>query len=155
MKTTLRVVLLLVVGFVAVVLVRTWTFASLQPQVAAVEPVVLDDAGALERFAKSLTFRTVTLQDGTEDRGEFLKLHAFLRASFPAVHESLQVEPVNELSRLYTWTGTEPQLDPIVLMGHLDVVAVSPGSEADWSPRFLDSGLRRNDGCVPESRVRN
>jgi carboxypeptidase PM20D1 len=40
---------------------------------------------------------------------------------------------VADYSLLYTWRGTNPALDPILLTGHYDVVPVIPGSEGDWS----------------------
>jgi carboxypeptidase PM20D1 len=49
------------------------------------------------------------------------------------VHESLTREVVGDLSLLYTWEGTEPDLDPVVFMGHMDVVPVIPGTEEDWT----------------------
>ena len=36
------------------------------------------------------------------------------------------------LSLLYTWRGSDTTLAPVVLMGHLDVVPVIPGTEAQW-----------------------
>ena len=44
MKKALRVLLLLLVAFVGLLLIRTWTFPSLQPDVSETEPVVLDEA---------------------------------------------------------------------------------------------------------------
>jgi carboxypeptidase PM20D1 len=35
-------------------------------------------------------------------------------------------------SLLYTWLGSEPSLNPIMLVGHLDVVPVENGTEAAW-----------------------
>ena len=34
---------------------------------------------------------------------------------------------------LYTWPGSNPKLQPMLLMAHQDVVAVAPGTEKDWS----------------------
>src|SRR5690349_19775670 len=41
--------------------------------------------------------------------------------------------PVGGLSLVYTWTGSEPTLSPIVLMGHLDVVPVPEANRAKWT----------------------
>ncbi len=40
---------------------------------------------------------------------------------------------VGGASLLYTWLGRDPSLAPLVLMGHLDVVPVDPGSESEWT----------------------
>ena len=40
-------------------------------------------------------------------------------------------------SLLYTWTGSNPAFDPILLMAHQDVVPVNAGTEGDWdAPPF-------------------
>jgi carboxypeptidase PM20D1 len=39
---------------------------------------------------------------------------------------------VNKYSLLYTWQGSTPQEKPVLLLGHLDVVPVIPGTEGDW-----------------------
>jgi len=49
------------------------------------------------------------------------------------VHEHLERETVAEWSLLYTWRGTSPELDPVVLMGHLDVVPVEGATREDWT----------------------
>jgi carboxypeptidase PM20D1 len=51
---------------------------------------------------------------------------------FSRTHAELQRETVGVHSLLYTWPGSDPSLDPILLMGHMDVVPVEPGTEASW-----------------------
>ncbi len=67
------------------------------------------------------------------DAQAFDDLHGELGARFPRIHAALQREVVNRHSLLYTWPGSDPSLDPVVLMGHLDVVPVEPGTEGDWT----------------------
>ena len=45
--------------------------------------------------------------------------------SFPTVHAVLRRDVVGDASLLYEWTGSDPTLDPVVLIAHLDVVPVS------------------------------
>jgi carboxypeptidase PM20D1 len=59
-------------------------------------------------------------------------LHAYLQAAFPRVHSQLRRETVGTHSLLYTWSGSQPSLDPIALIGHLDVVPVEPGTRDKW-----------------------
>jgi carboxypeptidase PM20D1 len=81
-----------------------------------------------------LTFETVSYQDPSQtDSSQFRALHAYFEQTFPLVHEHLSHETVNELSLLYTWEGSDPDLDPVLLMGHMDVVPVIPGTEHDWT----------------------
>ena len=145
-KTIVRSLAALLVVLVGIVVVRTLTFPSRQVGAVEIEVLPLDEEALLARFARSITFRTVTSQTGVEDEAAFRALHAFLRASFPLTHGTLELETVGELSLLYTWSGSEPALDPIVLMGHMDVVPVSPGTEGNWTHPPYDGVIA--DGFV-------
>ena len=97
--------------------------------------VSVDSAGAIARFAGAVRFPTVSYEEGTQttDSAAFRALHEHLRTSFPLVHAQLTRETVAGLSLLYTWPGTDTALAPVILMGHLDVVPVIPGTEAKWT----------------------
>ncbi len=110
--------------------------------------VAVDSADAIDRLAKAVTFATVSYEEGTQapDSAAFRALHEHLRTSFPLVHGVMTREVVAGLALLYTWSGSDPALAPVVLMGHLDVVPVIPGTEAAWTqPPF---GGRVADGYV-------
>ncbi len=91
----------------------------------------LDDA--LARLSRSLAFQTVS-RPGTEqaDHGEFERFHAFLEQEFPAVHRHLQRQKIGVSSLLYRWSGSRPDLRPIVLLAHQDVVAVDEATREQW-----------------------
>ena len=77
--------------------------------------------------------RTVSGYDDPDlNADQFRALHAHLQARYPRVHAALQREVVGGLSLLYTWKGSEPQLQPMLLMAHQDVVPIAPGTEGDW-----------------------
>ena len=65
--------------------------------------------------------------------GQFEQLHALLQARYPKAHAVMQREVVGGASLLYTWQGSDPSLQPILLMAHQDVVPIAPGTEADWA----------------------
>ena len=48
------------------------------------------------------------------------------------MHAQLRRETVGTHSLLYTWQGSDSSLNPILLIGHLDVVPVEPGTEEKW-----------------------
>lgn len=102
---------------------------------------------ATERLAEAVRFRTISYQDlGLIDYGEFERFHTFLRASFPRVFASLEVETVNEHSLLLHWRGADQTLEPILFTAHMDVVPIEPGTEQDWPhPPFA--------GAVSEGRI--
>lgn len=97
-------------------------------------PVVLDTTAAAERLAGAVKFPTVSLRSGGPiDTAAFRGLHQYLVASFPLAHAALAREVVAGLSLLYTWSGTDTTLPPLVLMGHLDVVPVPEPNLPSWT----------------------
>src|ERR1035437_9572051 len=134
MKRFLLVLVVLVVILAAVLVYNT--SRAVTGVTVAVKPVTvtIDSAGAIARFAKALTFPTISWDPGTHplDSAAFRGLQAHLAESFPLVHKTLKHEVVNHLSLLYTWPGSNPSLAPVVLMGHQDVVPVIPGTETLW-----------------------
>ena len=121
--------LVLVAG---VMLVRTLRYRSDGVEVRAV-PEVAVRQGAAERLAGAVRIPTISHEDSAAfDADAFQRLHAFLETEFPRVHSQLRREIVGTHSLLYTWPGRNPSLEPILLMGHLDVVPVEAGTEDRW-----------------------
>jgi carboxypeptidase PM20D1 len=120
-------------GLLLIVIGRTLLIDSRQVpgQADATVPEVRPDAH--QRLAQSLTYRTITKRNQAAlDSNAYRTLYAYLARAFPAVHERLDTTHVHDLSRLYTWTGRDTTLAPIVLMAHTDVVPVEAGSQSDW-----------------------
>lgn len=129
MKKVLFASLLILVSFA---LTRTVRYRSVDARVAPAAQVAVP-RGAAERLAASLRMATLSNENPAAFDGEaFRALHAHLRQAFPRVHSTLKVETVAQHSLLLSWPGSDPSLDPILLMGHLDVVPVEPGTEAEW-----------------------
>ncbi len=103
------------------------------PDPAPVTLPPLDEAAAAQHLAGALAIETVSLPSGGTPAA-FDALHEYLAQSFPRTHgaAAIDVEAVGR-SWLYTWTGSDPLLPPILLVAHLDVVPVEPGTEADWT----------------------
>lgn len=135
MKKLIGLVLLLLLVILATTLVvRTLGFSSRQGPPQEPVDVAVDERAAAERLAGALTYRTISHQDPTLlDTAAFLELHRYLERSYPLVHSGLQRETVADLSLLYTWMGRDRSADPVVLMGHMDVVPVDTATLADWS----------------------
>lgn len=134
MRKTLALLGLALLALIAVVLVRTATLKSRQIQAEPVKDLAIDAGAAAGRLAGALRFPTISHEDGDRVEAEaFLGLHAYLEQSFPKAHAALAREPVAAYSLLYTWLGSDPGLPPILLMSHLDVVPIEPGTEKDWT----------------------
>lgn len=131
-----------IVGFVAIV--RTVQLES--RQVAPRDSVSVSIArDAPQRLAQAVQYRTVTKRDPAAlDSTAYRSLYRYLKEAFPNVHRTLDVTRVHDLSRLYTWPGSDPERAPLVLMAHVDVVPVEPGTRSEWAhPPF--SGAVEDD----------
>ncbi|BBM87560.1 M20 family peptidase [Candidatus Uabimicrobium amorphum] len=124
---TLLLVLLLIT---TLFFINFMQFSSQQVDVD-VEEVAMNER-SIDILSQSVRFKTISYEDRSKiDIGEFEKFHAFIEKSFPKVHKHLQREKVNH-SLLYTWKGSDPSLDPYLLMGHMDVVPIEKGTEKNW-----------------------
>jgi carboxypeptidase PM20D1 len=125
---------LLLLALAAVVAVRTIRFKPLSSDTGATAPLVSKNDSALaEHLAGAIRIRTVSYQDSTPRRAALAELHAYLARVFPLTHSTLEREVVGDGSLLFKWAGTDATLEPIVMMAHLDVVPVEPGSERAWT----------------------
>ena len=107
-----------------------------------------EEAVNLDRYADHLTqairFPTISNSDPEKtDWTVFERFHAYLDEAFPLIAEKLEKETIGRANLMYRWKGKKPDLDPIALLGHQDVVPVTPGTEEDWTHPAFD-GV--NDG---------
>lgn len=141
MKRLGAILLLFGLGVAVVLGVRT---AQNRPAQPVAEIVPRPDANeAATRLAELIRYRTVS--DASEyDASEFEGLVGFLRRAYPRVHENLTVERVGRHGLLYTWTGTNPELRPVLFAAHTDVV---PASNAEqWTHPPFEGAIA--DGYV-------
>jgi carboxypeptidase PM20D1 len=127
----LHVILALLGITTAFVVVRTILFQRSQRAVEKIEGIPVEDWQVAQHLAAAVRCRTVPLDGaGTPDPEAFRQLHRMLEETYPLVHRELKREVVNGYSLLYTWPGSQPDLEPVMLMAHQDVVSAEP---ADWS----------------------
>jgi carboxypeptidase PM20D1 len=125
--------LAVVVLLASVLLVRTFRFSSRQLTVPAAERLPHDEQAAAERLAAAVRLATVSQQERSNiDHAPFVELHTLIAESFPKTHQALSRETVSKYSLLYIWQGSDPSLEPLLLMAHLDVVPIAAGTEDEW-----------------------
>lgn len=100
----------------------------------------LDYDGACERLAAALSCKTVYLGEEETDWGEFERLQALIRDSFPHVAAEGTFELVGH-SVLICVPGAEPGLEAVQLIAHQDVVPVVPGTEDAWEHGAFEGHL--------------
>lgn len=96
----------------------------------------LDAAGyragddAVERFQELLRIPTVSRENPADvDRKAFKRWVPTLRRLYPKFFSACKLQMIDEFGILLRWPGENPDLDPIVMMAHQDVV---PVEGQDW-----------------------
>lgn len=134
MKNIVAAGLCLLILFISVLLINTWRFTHNAPSVPPVKIAPVDDRGPVERLAKAIQIKTLSFEDQTlMDKDAFLSFHRFLEEVFPNLHKTLAKDIIQDYSLLYKWEGTNPDLKPMALLAHFDVVPVEPGTESSWT----------------------
>ena len=147
MKKILLGLLTLLVLLVVVMTVKTVWHPSRQTKAPRAELARVDPEAVAQRLAKAIRFRTISHESPDKfDRRAFTGFRAYLEESFPLVHSDLGREVINDFSLLYTWPGKKPELAPLLLIAHMDVVPVEKGTESQWrQPPF---GGHIKDGFI-------
>ncbi|MEM8617737.1 MAG: M20 family peptidase, partial [Pseudomonadota bacterium] len=144
---------LALVLLIGMILFRTVTYGGTP---AGVQQVTLPDVPpvdadrAARRLGEAIQFKTITRNAGDPlpgDEGPWLDLQAWMAQTYPTIHAAAPPETLpGGYTLLFTWQGSNPDLQPVLLMAHQDVVPVAEGTEGDWdAPPF--SGTIR-DGYV-------
>lgn len=133
MKRLLALIVLALVAVLGVAFVRALSLKSKQHQVAAAPNAPVDTVAVISRLQGALRIQTVSHQDSAQDdSAAFAEMLSYLERTFPKTHATLTREMVGDRGVLYTWSGVNTALAPLVLMGHLDVVPVEVGTESNW-----------------------
>lgn len=130
MKIALRIIGLLVLALGVVLLVRTFSLKSKQILPQEIELKKLRSAAipALQEAIRTPTISTVKLVD----TAAFVQLDSLIDTSFVLLDSLLESATINQYSSIYHWRGTNPELKPILLLAHKDVVSVDPEQKSKW-----------------------
>src|ERR1700693_2373182 len=89
-------------AIIAVLCINVLRLGSRQIMVAPIVPPPVEELRAAEHLSSAVRFQTISRDLAPDvDRGEFLRLHAFLNEAFPHVHAILTREVVNGYTLLY------------------------------------------------------
>lgn len=93
----------------------------------------LDEDALCARLGAELAIPTVDGPSPQEtDWSQFDRLEAYFRECFPRLFSAATVEHVDH-SLMISVPGKDSSLRPALYLGHMDVVPVVPGTEADWT----------------------
>lgn len=140
-------IVIVIVVLIGVLAFNTFTNTADTPTVEVIEMSPVDAEAVSTRLSEAVRIRTISTDRGDPAASaEFARLHLLITSSFPLVHENLKREVVGGHSLLYTWEGSDPILPPALLMGHMDVVPVEPGTDADWEEDAFSGAIK--DGKI-------
>ena len=111
----------------------------------------LDIQAVAGRLAGAIRIPTVSYVQEC-DRSQWLAFHRYLEEQYPLLHQRLSREVIGEYGLLFHWEGTERNLDPMLLMAHMDVVPAASGTLDQWIyPPFsgtIADGYVWGRGCL-------
>ena len=132
----MRLILFLLLGLAAlsaVLAVNTMQLPTLPPERPCIDTAAFDERAAAGRLAEALRIATVSAAGGQPaDPATFAAFAALLERQFPNAHRVMRRERIADGSLLYTWTGQDSTRQPVLLLAHMDVVPVEPGTESRW-----------------------
>jgi carboxypeptidase PM20D1 len=102
---------------------------------AAAPPIAVDANVVARHLSEAVRFQTVSYGDGIKEMEKSKALNdmrLWMEQTYPYFHQAAGPEQFGD-SLLFTWIGKNPNLAPVLLMAHLDVVPVVPGTEKDWT----------------------
>ena len=138
MGNIIKGVLAILVLLVGVILFRTFTFGGDVTDYSQTDlptPPAIDVDRAAENLGAAIRIRTITTRRGDPQEGRegpWIEFKAFLEAIYPDLLSQTRVETVAGFTLIYTWEGSDPSLNPIILMAHQDVVPINMGTVEDW-----------------------
>lgn len=133
-KKILLVLLGALLALVAFIMVNTFQVGDTQVEPVANPQVTWDEDAMLRRFSEAIQYQTISGDSrAIRDTTAFSEFLRFLRVSFPRVHNTMQDTLFNSYTPLYFWEGSDPSLDPVLLMGHYDVVPVDSSDIDGWT----------------------
>ena len=92
--------------------------------------MILQKEKAVSRFQEILRVETISRKDDSTNWAEFDRFLPTLKEQFPQVFEKLECTVINKYGIVLRWKGKNPDLQPVILMAHHDVV---PVEGQDWS----------------------
>jgi carboxypeptidase PM20D1 len=134
MNRVLLGVVAVVVLLAGVVLVRTMMIAAPPSLAQEAAPISVNSMAVAKHLAAAVRFQTVSYGGGArvaEKNAQLEAMRSWMEQTYPAFHHAAVRDIVGH-SLLFTWKGKNPNAPPVLLMAHMDVVPVVPGTERDW-----------------------
>jgi carboxypeptidase PM20D1 len=126
-------VFFILVVIAVILLARTAVFPLDTQEVEPIELPEVDGESVAQRLGLAIQLKTFSSANLEEiDPTPFRGLLNLLHTLYPMIDERLEKETFNEFGLLYTWKGSNPSLEPVCFMAHLDVVPADESEDSGW-----------------------
>mgnify|MGYP000949843614 FL=1 len=138
-SSILVIILALVLFLGAFILIKTMLFTrksstAIIPFEYGIPRFKQDPQTLAEHLSSVIQIETISHEDPKKDKKENLKkMQEQLASLYPLVHKNLTREVVDGYSLIYTWKGSNPDLNPVVFMAHQDVVPADEHTLDQWT----------------------
>lgn len=134
----LTIVLLLIglilAAVIIIILVRTFQYPISTSEPDPITLTEIDGEEVAQHIGLAIQMKTINHVDSEKvDPVPFQGLHNLISMLYPEVEEYLEREVIGNYSLLYTWKGSDPNLDPIALTAHMDVVPAREDPDSGWT----------------------
>jgi len=130
-RLLIQLILLVIVVLAGAFFFNTVNYASRQIPIEAIASKAISEE-VHQRLAEVVQIPTVSFETHI-DTAAFIQFKNYLQTHFPLVDSLLEREVVNDFSLIYKWQGTNPRLEPALLLGHIDIVPVEGESLKKWT----------------------
>jgi carboxypeptidase PM20D1 len=144
LRLIIRLLILTIVVIAGIVTIKTAGVSSRQVIIEPITPSNIPD-GAEQRLSKAIQIPTISSPDQF-DKEAFLELDTFIQKSYPRIDSMIDKVDVTPLSLVFKWSGKNPDLTPVLLMGHSDVVPVEKGTGSEWEEEPFSGMIK--DGFI-------
>lgn len=128
-RRILAFVFVLILGLVAVIAAKTMVYKPAEIAESKPFEFFIDTDKVVEDMAYAVRFQTISTDTSHPDFRGFLD---FLTATYPRVHATMERVELDKLTPLYKWQGKNPELQPVLLAAHYDVVPISVVTQDQW-----------------------
>jgi carboxypeptidase PM20D1 len=134
LSTIFLLVVIFILVVVAVILIAgTAVFSIDTEEVEPIELPQVDGESVAQRLGLAIQLKTISSANLEEiDPVPFRGLVNLLHTLYPMIDEKLERETFNDFGLLYTWKGSNPDLEPVCFMAHLDVVPADESEGSGW-----------------------
>ncbi|MCH7561787.1 MAG: M20/M25/M40 family metallo-hydrolase, partial [Thaumarchaeota archaeon] len=126
-----RILFFILLVIIGIIVFKTISYKSKQINISSIEAIPIED-DVVKRLSEIVQI-TTTSYDERIDTAAFLAFQDYLDSNYVLVDSLLEKEIVNDFSIVYKWPGKNPRLDPVLLLGHIDVVPVEKESWDTWT----------------------